>query len=79
MKTSTMTTDKIQDWLKYWQAANMVAVDNILAFDQVYQCRRFCACMREGIFSGVSDLSIWNALVEMRCGKRSPHRSRETA
>ena len=74
-----MSTKEIQRWLKYWQAANMVAVDAIMAHDQVYQCRRFCKCMREGVFTDVTDLQIWNALVEMRSGKRSPFRQQETA
>lgn len=61
-----MTLKEIQTWLSYWQNAGMVAVDAILAFDQVYQARKFCECMRTGVFAEVTDLDIWRALREMR-------------
>lgn len=64
-----MPQREIQDWLTYWQNANMVAVDAICAFDQVHQARRFCSCMRDGVFANVSDLDIWRALENMRSGK----------
>lgn len=67
-KGSDMTEAAIQDWLGYWQAHNMVAIGNIRAFDQVAQARKFCECMRVGVFHPdmVSDLQIWRALSEMR-------------
>ena len=61
-----MGASEIQKWLTYWQNAKMVAVAQILAFDQVHQARRFCACMREGVFTDVTDLQIWRALTDMR-------------
>jgi hypothetical protein len=64
-----MRQKEIQAWLTYWQNANMVSVDKIRAFPQVHQARRFCSCMREGVFAGVSDLDIWRALENMRSGK----------
>ena len=68
-----MNTKEIQTWLAYWSNAKMVDLSAILAFDQVYQARRFCACMREGVFhsDAVTDLQIWNALCRMRAGELS--------
>jgi hypothetical protein len=63
---NTMSTPKIKSWLAYWRSANMVDIDQIRAFDQVATARRFCACMREGVFLNVTDLQIWRALTEMR-------------
>jgi hypothetical protein len=61
-----MSEAEIQKWLEYWQVSQMVNVDQILAFDQVHQARRFCRCMRTGVFADVSDLQIWRALQNMR-------------
>jgi hypothetical protein len=61
-----MTLSQIKDWLTYWNNARMVALDEIRAFDQVHQARKFCACMRQGIFHDVTDLQIWNALKALR-------------
>ena len=63
-----MQTEEIQTWLTYWNNANMVAVDAIRAFDQVYQARKYCACMRQGVFADVTDLQIWRALCALRQG-----------
>ncbi len=57
-----MTSKDIVSWLAYWDSAKMVALDEIRAFDQVHQARKFCECMRVGVFSDVTDLQIWNAL-----------------
>lgn len=65
-----MSQDDIQGWLKYWRASRMVAVDEIRAFDQVHQARKFCACMRVGRFADVTDLQIWRALVALRADER---------
>jgi hypothetical protein len=63
-----MTTTEITNWLTYWNNARMVAVENIAAFDQVHLARKFCECMRVGVFHPdmVTDLQIWNAIREMR-------------
>ena len=61
-----MTALNIAIWLAYWNTAKMVALDEIRAFDQVHQARKFCECMRVGVFSNVTDLQIWNALQDMR-------------
>ena len=61
-----MTKATITNWLTYWTNANMVAVDEIRAFDQVHLARKFCECMRVGVFSDVTDLQIWNAITAMR-------------
>lgn len=61
-----MTNAKIQDWLTYWTNAKMVAIDQINAFDQVHQARKYCECMRVGVFTDVTDLQIWNALCALR-------------
>jgi predicted NAD-dependent protein-ADP-ribosyltransferase YbiA (DUF1768 family) len=62
-----MTTTEIKTWINYWNAAKMVAVDAIQAFEQVYQARKYCECMRVGVFTDVTDLQIWNAIRELRC------------
>lgn len=61
-----MTSNEIKVWLAYWQNANMVAVNEIRAFEHVYQARKYCECMRKGVFADVTDLQIWRALSEMR-------------
>ena len=63
-----MTRKEIIDWLNYWQNRGMVSVDNICAFDQVHEARKYCLCMRIGVFRPhlVTDLQIWRALCEMR-------------
>ena len=67
-----MRATDIKNWLTYWHNAGMVAVDSILAFDQVHQARKFCSCMRVGVFNPdlVTDLQIWRALCEMRAAKK---------
>ncbi len=64
-----MTQAEIQGWLTYWTNAKMVAFDQINAFDQVHLARKYCQCMRVGVFWNVSDLDIWRALENMRSGK----------
>jgi hypothetical protein len=68
-----MTQDNIQTWLEYWHNAKMVDTDQIRAFDQVYQARKFCSCMRIGVFSPdlVSDLDIWRGLCVMRSDRET--------
>ena len=61
-----MAQQQIKAWLSYWSAAKMVAVDEIRAFDQVHLARKFCSCMRVGVFSDVTDLQIWRALMALR-------------
>lgn len=63
-----MKQAEIIRWLQYWKNAKMVAVDEISAFDQVHLARKYCSCMRVGVFSPdlVSDLQIWRALSVMR-------------
>jgi hypothetical protein len=68
-----MKQAEIIRWLGYWQNANMVAVDEINAFDQVHLARKFCSRMRVGVFAPdlVSDLQIWRALQAMRGDHRN--------
>jgi hypothetical protein len=63
-----MAEREIQIWLDYWNRGNMVAIDEIQAFEHVYQARKYCSCMRFGVFSPdiVTDLQIWRALQSMR-------------
>jgi hypothetical protein len=44
----------------------MVSVDEIRSFDDVYQARKYCECMRVGIFANVTDLQIWRAIRNAR-------------
>ena len=66
--TRSLTQAQIQNWLRYWANSKMVAIDAIRAFDQVYQARKFCRVMREGVFHPdlISDGAIWDALRAMR-------------
>ena len=66
---ATLSQKDIQDWLRYWQATKSVAVHNINAFDQVAEARKYCSCMRKGVFCEVTDLQIWRALCNMRDGR----------
>lgn len=66
-----MTSKEIQGWLTYWANANMVAVDEIRAFDQVHLARKYCECMRVGGFADVTDLQIWRALLDARSKDRA--------
>jgi hypothetical protein len=63
-----MTQKQIQEWIGYWTRANMVAFDQIQAFEHVAVARRFCQCMRIGCFNpdAVTDLQIWRALCNLR-------------
>lgn len=67
-KMKNLTTQEIAGWVSYWNAAGMVAVDEIRAFDQVHHARKFCECMRVGVFLEVTDLQIWNAIRALREG-----------
>lgn len=57
---------QIQNWLTCWGNAKMVNLDAIRAFEHVYQARKYCECMRVGVFTDVTDLQIWNALQAKR-------------
>ena len=63
-----MKQHEVIAWLRYWQVAKAVAVDQIRAFDQVHLARKYCQVMRVGVFCDdlVSDLQIWNAIKAMR-------------
>ena len=65
-----MAQTKIIEWLGYWRNANMVSINAICAFDQVYEARKYCQCMRVGVFTNVTDLQIWNALKAMRAAEQ---------
>jgi len=60
-----MNATQIKNWLGYWQNAKMVNLEAITSFDRVYQARKYCECMRVGVFAEVTDLQIWNALREV--------------
>jgi hypothetical protein len=64
-----MPSEKIQEWLSYWNDAGMVKVEEIRALGDVFSARKYCKCMRVGVFAEVSDLQIWRALNEMRGSK----------
>jgi hypothetical protein len=61
-----MAQNNITGWIRYWAAANLVAVNEIASLDDVKQARRFCAVMRDGVFSNVTDAAIWQALQSLR-------------
>lgn len=55
-----MSKQEIKDWLL--GHSEQIRLDNIRAFDQVYQARKYCACMN----LDATDLQIWNVLIELR-------------
>lgn len=61
-----LTDAEIQTWLKYWDNAKSVAVDEIRTFSHVATARKFCEVMRVGKFTDVTDLQIWRAIKKMR-------------
>ena len=61
-----MTTKQIKTWLNYWMNAKAVAVNEIRSLADVTEARRFCAVMRKGVFTDVTDQQIWEAI---GCGK----------
>ena len=61
-----MTKTEIQGWLTYWRNANMVAIDEIHGPLHVAVARKWCLCMRTGVFENVSNVAIWNALRDQR-------------
>lgn len=64
------TRNKLLRWIGYWDAMKMVAFDEIRAFDQTYQARKFCQCLRNGWMSEITDLQLWRAILDYRAGKR---------
>lgn len=61
-----MPKQQIQDWLIYWQAAKMVNINKIDSLPAMYSARRFCRCMRVGVFINVTDKQMWDALCDLR-------------
>jgi hypothetical protein len=63
-----MEISEITGWISYWDAAKMVAIDEITVYDRVEQARKYCQCMRVGVFDPktVSNLDIWTAILEYR-------------
>lgn len=61
-----MTKADIKRWIAYWTAADMVAFDEIRTFNQMVEARKYCSCLRVGVFADVTDLQLWNALRDYR-------------
>ena len=57
----TAAEKRILPWFSYWAAAKAVAIEEITSFENMVQARKFCAVMREGLFSATSDLAMWCA------------------
>lgn len=59
---------QIAGWLKYWRAAQMVATEEIQTAEDMVEARRWCACMRSGVFIPelVSTAELWGALSTLR-------------
>ena len=73
--TNGMTIENVQNWLNYWRNANMVHLGAITTLQNVAVARRFCSCMRTGVFADVSDGQIWDALRDMREREKSAAKS----
>ena len=60
--------ETIVGWLKYWNVAKMVTLDEIQTADDMVEARKWCACMRSGVFTPelVSTEELWSALVALR-------------
>lgn len=59
-----MSKRDIKAWLSYFKAAKMVNFREINSLEDLHQARRFCACMRVGVFANVEDNAIWYVLRE---------------
>lgn len=55
-------------WLNYWHNAHMVNLDAINSIHDMHLARKFCSCMRVGIFASdvISDLDLWRGLLFLR-------------
>jgi hypothetical protein len=69
MQTEKQIQERLVYWLVYWRNAKMVSVENIVAFVHVTEARKYCECMRVGVFQDVTDLSIWRALKDLRASE----------
>ena len=61
-----MTQTNIKGWIKYWAAAKMVSFSEIQSISDMGTARKFCECMRIGVFGDVSDKALWHALKSIR-------------
>lgn len=57
-----MPREEIVCWLEYWSLQKMVNVSQIKSLEDVATARKFCACMRVGVFEKVTDAEIWAAM-----------------
>ena len=59
---------KAATWLDYWYNAKMVAIDEIQSIHDMNTARKYCSCMRVGVFSPdlVTDLEMWRGLLLLR-------------
>lgn len=56
----------VAEWLMYWCRAGRVNFSAIRSLDHVYQARKYCSCMRVGVFTEASDLQIWLQIQALR-------------
>lgn len=58
-----MATKQIASWLTYWKNARMVALEEIRSLEDMIEARKWCSCMRIGVFSPdlVSTEALWKA------------------
>ena len=59
-----MSKQEIKSWLSYFKATGMVNFKEITSLDLLKQARRFCKCMRVGVFANVTDNQIWYVIRE---------------
>lgn len=61
-----MTKANIIRWIGYWTRANMFSFDEIKSLADVALARKFCPEMNVGVFYGVTDAQLWEAITETR-------------
>lgn len=54
----------ITRWFKYWDAAHMVNFSEINSLEDMIQARKYCKCMRVGVFTEdvITTEEMWNVL-----------------
>jgi hypothetical protein len=66
-----MTREEIKDWVAMFDHSRMVNIDAIKSVADVKEAKRFCSCMRNGIFWRVTDAQ-WFEAIQERVASRLP-------
>jgi hypothetical protein len=59
-----MSKQEIKAWLSYFKAAKMVNFKEIFSLETLIEARKYCKCLRVGVFAQVEDNAIWYVIRE---------------